>query len=134
MIVDDEADIRLALRIALSSRGFDVVEAESGEEALKKLLADMRPDIVLLDVNMPGLGGLHACRSIRAGSPARIIVMSAQTSETGKAEALSAGADGYIGKPFSIEKLMLRIRATVESPSSTVESPSSFPRANFRNF
>ena len=112
MIVDDKADIRLALRIALSARGFEVVEAGSGEQALKMLLADTRPDIILLDVNMPGLGGLHACRAIRAGSPAQIIVMSAQTPETGKAEALNAGADAYIGKPFSIEGLMLRIRAT----------------------
>jgi two-component system, OmpR family, KDP operon response regulator KdpE len=111
MIVDDKADIRLALRIALSARGFEVVEAGSGEEALKKLRAEPGPDIILLDVNMPGLGGLNACRSIRAGSPAQIIVMSAQTSGTGKAEALSAGADVYIGKPFSIEELMLRIRA-----------------------
>jgi CheY-like chemotaxis protein len=67
-IVDDKADIRLALRIALSARGFDVVEAESGEEALKKLLADTRPDIIFLDANMldvsiPGLGGLHICDS-----------------------------------------------------------------------
>jgi len=111
MIVDDKADIRLALRIALNARGFEVVEAGSGEEALKKLRAEESPDIILLDVNMPGLGGLHACRAIRAGSPAQIIVMSAQSSETGKAEAFSAGADGYIGKPFSIEELMLHIRA-----------------------
>jgi len=110
MIVDDKADIRLALRIALSARGFEVVEAGSGEEALEKLRAEAAPDIILVDVNMPGLGGLHACRSIRAGSPARIIVMSAQRSETGKSEALSAGADEYISKPFSIEELMLRIR------------------------
>jgi DNA-binding response OmpR family regulator len=111
MIVDDKADIRIALRIALSARGFEVVEAGSGEEALEKLRAEPGPDIILFDVNMPGLGGLHACRSIRASSHARIIVMSAQSSETGKADALSAGADEYISKPFSIEELMLRISA-----------------------
>lgn len=112
MIVDDKVDIRLALRVALSARGFEVVEAGSGEEALEQLRAGAGPDIILLDVNMPGLGGLHACRSIQAISHARIIVMSAQRSETGKAEALSAGADEYISKPFSIEELTLRIRAT----------------------
>ena len=109
MIVDDKAGIRLALRIAFSARGFEVVEAGSGEEALEKLRTEAVPDIILLDVNMPGLGGLHACRSIRASSPARIIVMSAQGSETGKAEALSAGANEYISKLFSIEELMSRI-------------------------
>src|SRR5260370_34557656 len=95
MIVDDKTDIRLALQIALSTRGFEVAEAGSGEEALEKLQTEA-PDIILLDVNMPGMGGLHACRSIRASSPARIIVMSAQRSEKGNAEALSARADEYI--------------------------------------
>jgi two-component system, OmpR family, KDP operon response regulator KdpE len=120
-IVDDKADIRLALRIALSARGFDVVEAESAEEALKKLLADTRPDIIFLDVNMldvniPGLAGLHIRHS---SGPDRLRESSSfppQTSETGEAEALSAGADGYIGKSFSIEELMLRIRATRRIP------------------
>jgi DNA-binding response OmpR family regulator len=78
VIVDDKADIRLALRIALSARGFEVVEAGSGEEALEKLQTET-PDIILLDINISGVGGLHACRSIRATSPARIIVMSAQS-------------------------------------------------------
>jgi two-component system KDP operon response regulator KdpE len=108
MIVDDKADIRLALRIALSARGFEVIEAGSGEEALEKVRTEAAPDIILVDVNMPGLGGLYACRAIRDGSHARIIVMSARSSETGKSEALSAGADEYISKPFSIEELMLR--------------------------
>jgi DNA-binding response OmpR family regulator len=110
LVVDDEADIRLALRIALVSLGFDVVDAGSGEEALQKLKTET-PEIILLDMNMPGIGGLPACRSIRAISSSRIIVMSSKSSDAEKAEALRAGADDYITKPFSIDQLTTRIRA-----------------------
>src|ERR1700674_2072830 len=84
MIVDDDSDIRTALRIALSSRGYDVVDAGTGEEALEKLRPDI--NVVVLDVGLPGAGGLHTCRLIRAKSRARIIMMSAQSAH-GEAEA-----------------------------------------------
>jgi DNA-binding response OmpR family regulator len=106
MIVDDDSDIRTALRIALSSRGYDVVDAGTGEEALEKLRPDI--NVVVLDVGLPGTGGLHTCRLIRAKSRARIIMMSAQSAD-GEAEALSAGAGEYMVKPFSVEELIARL-------------------------
>jgi two-component system KDP operon response regulator KdpE len=106
MIVDDDSDIRMALQIALSSRGYDVVDAATGDEALEKLRPDI--NVVVLDVGLPGAGGLHTCRLIRAKSRARIIMMSAQRSH-GEAEALSAGAGEYMVKPFSVEELIARI-------------------------
>ena len=110
IIVDDERDIRLALRVALMARAFEVAEAGDGQAALDMLTAE-RPDLVLLDVDIPDEDGLHVCRSIRAKSGVRIIVMSAGGAE--RAAALSAGADDFIRKPFSIEELVSRIQALV---------------------
>jgi DNA-binding response OmpR family regulator len=110
IIVDDERDIRLALRVALMARAFEVAEAGDGQAALDMLTAE-RPDLVLLDVDISDEDGLHVCRSIRAKSGVRIIVMSAGGAE--RPAALSAGADDFIRKPFSIEELVSRIQALV---------------------
>lgn len=108
--VDDEPQSRRAVKIALITRGFEVVEACSGEEALEKLRVES-PHVVLLDVNMPGMNGLETCKAIRACSEVPVIVISVRKAGTERAEAFEAGADQYITKPFDIEELVARIRA-----------------------
>jgi two-component system KDP operon response regulator KdpE len=109
LVVDDELQMRRVLRASLSAHGYDVVEAESGEEALNKLKAE-RIGFVLLDLNLPGLDGIATCRAIRADSEVPIIVVSIRDSEKDKAAARGAGADDYITKPFGFEELLTRVR------------------------
>jgi two-component system KDP operon response regulator KdpE len=111
--VDDERSIRLSLRTILGNFGFDIVEAARGEEALA--LVRTEPfDAVLLDINMPGIGGIEVCRLMRKASPRLPIVMlTVQGSEDRKVEALNAGADDYITKPFQLRELTARLRAAV---------------------
>ena len=113
LIVDDEASIRISLRTILSGLGFSVVEAARGEEAVS-LVRTAQFDIVLLDINMPGLGGIEVCRLMRKNAPLLPIVMlTVQGTEDRKVEALDAGADDYITKPFQLRELIARIRAAV---------------------
>lgn len=113
LIVDDEPSIRISLRTILSGLGFGVVEAARGEEALS-LVRTAQFDIVLLDISMPGLGGIEVCRLMRKNAPLLPIVMlTVQGSEDRKVEALDAGADDYITKPFQLRELIARIRAAV---------------------
>lgn len=112
LIVDDEPQIRRVLKTSLSSQGARVLAAESGEQALE-LLRQETVDVVLLDLNMPGMGGLEACRAMRAAWNMPIIVLSVRDSGPDKVEALDAGADDYVTKPFSFEELMARIRAAL---------------------
>jgi two-component system KDP operon response regulator KdpE len=110
LVVDDEPQMRRVLRSALSSHGYGVVDARSGEEALQSLESE-RFDFVLLDMNLPGLGGLPTCRAIRASDDVPIIIVSVRESEKDKVNALEAGADDYVTKPFGIQELLARIRA-----------------------
>lgn len=110
LVVDDEPQMRRVLRSALSSHGYGVVDARSGEEALQALESE-RFDFVLLDMNLPGLGGLPTCRAIRASADIPIIIVSVRGSEHDKVNALEAGADDYVTKPFGIQELLARIRA-----------------------
>lgn len=113
LIVDDERSIRLLLRTILGNFGFDIVEAARGEEALA-LVRNEQFDAVLLDINMPGMGGIEVCRLMRKASPRLPIVMlTIQGSEDRKVEALNAGADDYITKPFQLRELTARLRAAV---------------------
>jgi two-component system KDP operon response regulator KdpE len=113
LIVDDERSIRLSLRTILANFGFDIVEAARGEEALA-LVRTAQFDAVLLDINMPGMGGIEVCRLMRKSSPRLPIVMlTVQGSEDRKVEALDAGADDYITKPFQLRELTARLRAAV---------------------
>ncbi len=112
LIVDDEPQIRRVVKTALVSNGYEAFEARTGEEALEIVRSD-NPDLLLLDMNMPGMGGMAACRQIRAVTEAAIIVLSVRESERDKVEALDAGADDYITKPFSVNELMARIRANL---------------------
>jgi two-component system KDP operon response regulator KdpE len=113
LIVDDERSIRASLRTILSSLGFEIVEAARGEEALE-LVRTARLDAVLLDLNMPGMGGVEACRGIRSLAPRLpILILTVQGAEDRKVEALDAGADDYITKPFQLRELTARIRSAV---------------------
>jgi two-component system KDP operon response regulator KdpE len=113
LIVDDERSIRLSLRTVLANFGFDIVEAARGEEALA-LVRTAQFDAVLLDINMPGIGGVEVCRMIRKVSPRLpIIMLTVQGSEDRKVEALDSGADDYITKPFQLRELTARLRAAV---------------------
>jgi len=100
------------MRTALTGAGYEVDDAKSGEEAQEKV-REFRPDLVLLDINMPGMGGLAACRSIRKDANVAIIMLTVRNSEADKVEALDAGADDYVLKPFSTPELLARIRATL---------------------
>jgi two-component system, OmpR family, KDP operon response regulator KdpE len=112
LIIDDEPQIRRVMRTTLTSHGYSVVEASSGEEALEKLRAE-RPDLIILDVNMPGISGLETCAEIRTSSDVPIIMLTIRNSERDKVQALDAGADDYVVKPFGVQELMARIRAAL---------------------
>lgn len=112
LVVDDEPQIRRVLRTSLSAQGYEVHTARTGEEALDSL-RELRFDLVLLDMNMPGMGGLEACREIRNQSEAAIIMLTVRNSEQDKVAALDAGADDYVTKPFGIPELLARIRAAL---------------------
>ncbi|MFN7999133.1 MAG: response regulator transcription factor [Bryobacteraceae bacterium] len=110
LVVDDDLQIRRVMRKMLTTQGYAVNDARSGEEAIETLRRD-RHDLVLLDMAMPGMGGLEACRAIRAGWDVAIIVLTVRNLEKDKISALDAGADDYVTKPFSMQELMARIRA-----------------------
>jgi len=112
LVVDDEPQIRRVLRTTLSAQGYEVFDAKSGEEALLAI-REQRFDLILLDLNMPGMGGLATCREIREGSDAAIIMLTVRSSEQDKVAALDAGADDYVTKPFGIPELLARIRAAL---------------------
>jgi len=122
LIVDDEPQIRRVLRTTLTSHGYTVAEARSGDEALEEIRHE-RPDLILLDVNMPGRSGLETCSEIRASSDIPIIMLTVRNSERDKVQALDAGADDYVVKPFGAEELMARIRAALRR----VAPPESVP-------
>ena len=112
LVVDDEPQIRRVLRSTLTAQGYVITDARTGEEALDSLRKE-RPDLVLLDINMPGMGGIETCREIRRGSDAPIIMLTVRNAERDKVAALDAGADDYVVKPFGIEELLARIRAAL---------------------
>jgi two-component system KDP operon response regulator KdpE len=123
LVVDDEPQIRRIMRTTLTGAGYEVDDAKTGEEALEKL-RDYHPDLVLLDMNMPGMGGLAVCREIRAGTGVGIIMLTVRNTEADKVEALDAGADDFVNKPFSTPELLARIRAALRRvPASPQSSP-----------
>ena len=113
LVVDDESPLRKALRGSLSASGFTVEEARSGEEAVNAV-QQTSFDVVLLDMNMPGIGGLEACRRIRDLRPnAGIVMVTVRDAEDDKVSALEAGADDYVTKPFQLRELIARLRAVL---------------------
>ena len=113
LIVEDDSAIRRSLKATLSALEFEIGEAATGEEALQRLRMSAY-DAILMDLNMPGMGGLEACRRIRKEFPqVPVLVVTVRDSEEDKVEALEAGADDYITKPFQIRELTARIRAVI---------------------
>jgi two-component system, OmpR family, KDP operon response regulator KdpE len=112
LVVDDEPQIRRVMRSTLTAQGYTIMEAKTGEEAVESMRKE-RPDLVLLDVNMPGMGGIEACKEIRRSSEAPIIMLTVRNAERDKVLALDAGADDYVVKPFGIEELLARIRSAL---------------------
>jgi two-component system KDP operon response regulator KdpE len=112
LVVDDEPQIRRVMRMTLTGEGYEVEDARTGEEALEKLRAS-RYDLALLDWNLPGMGGLETCRQVRSSSDMAIIMLTIRNAERDKVQALDAGADDFITKPFSMPELLARIRAAL---------------------
>jgi len=110
LVVDDESQITRVLRAALSAQGYDVRTANDPEEGLR-LFRDWPPDLVITDLMMPTMSGVEVCRLIRTQSATPVLVLSVREHERSKVEALDAGADDYVTKPFSIQELLARVRA-----------------------
>ena len=122
LVVDDEPQIRRALRATLSSQGYTIVEAKSGEEALE-IIRRERIDLILLDVNMPNMDGVETCREIRGASQVPVIMLTVRNAERDKVRALDSGADDYVVKPFGIQELLARIRAALRRVAATETIP-----------
>jgi two-component system, OmpR family, KDP operon response regulator KdpE len=118
LVVDDEPQIRRALSLNLRARRYDVLEATSGELALQ-LAASERPDLVLLDLGLPGMDGLDVIPALRAWSSVPIIVLTVREDERTKVRALDAGADDYVTKPFGMDELLARMRAALRRSSTS---------------
>ena len=112
LLVDDEVPLLRTLSISLRARGYDVLSAENGEEALAIVRATP-PDVVILDLGLPGISGMDVLREVRGLSLVPVIVLSARHGSEDKVEALDIGADDYVTKPFGVEELLARLRAAV---------------------
>ena len=132
LIVDDEAQIGRVMRTSLSTHGFDIRVAADGEAALD-LFNDWHPALVITDLSMPNMGGLELCRRLRLTSSVPIIVLSVKSEEHVKVEALDAGADDYVTKPFGMDELLARVRAALRRTSDQSDKESAIiARGDFR--
>jgi two-component system, OmpR family, KDP operon response regulator KdpE len=122
LVIDDEPQIRRLMRTTLIGAGYEVEDARTGEEGLEKVNS-YHPDLVLLDMNMPGMGGLWTCQSLRMDKNIAIIMLTVRDSEADKVAALDAGADDYVTKPFSTPELLARIRAALRRISASQTAP-----------
>ncbi len=123
LVVDDEPQIRRALKTNLEARHYDVDQAGTGEEALR-LAATRHPDVVILDLGLPGIDGIEVVAGLRGWSDVPIIVLSARDTERDKVAALDAGADDYVTKPFGMDELLARLRAALRRlPADNAEEP-----------
>jgi two-component system KDP operon response regulator KdpE len=126
LVVDDEPQITRVLRTALTAQGYDIRVANDGEMALE-IMKDWAPNLIITDLSMPRLDGVQLCRRVRAVSQVPILVLSVRDQERQKIEALDAGADDYVTKPFSMNELLARVRANLrrtpkeQEPSGLVE-------------
>ncbi len=121
LVVDDEPQILRSLRVGLTGHGYEVSTASTGEEALD-LLRRQVPDVLILDLVLPGISGIDVCRQLRRWSPVPIIVLSAKGDEHEKIVALDSGADDYLTKPFGMGELLARIRVALRHGSSSQAS------------
>jgi two-component system KDP operon response regulator KdpE len=132
LVVDDEPQITRVLRTSLSSNAYDIRVANDGETAFE-IMKDWAPDLVITDLSMPNMDGLELCRRLRLSSKIPIIVLSVKGEEKTKVQALDAGADDYVTKPFGIEELLARVRANLRrAPSAGNEQASLIEVGDFR--
>ena len=122
LVIDDETQIRRALDINLRAHGYEVILAATGEDGLKEAASSI-PDLVLLDLGLPGLDGVDVIRGLRGWTSIPIIVLSARQADASKVAALDAGADDYITKPFSINELLARLRASLRRHQPAPDEP-----------
>ncbi len=122
LVIDDDASLLRALTISLTARGYEVVGARTGEEGLDRV-AHRHPDVVLLDLGLPGIDGVEVIRGIRGWSSIPIIVLSARHQSISKVEALDLGADDYITKPFGMDELLARLRVVLRRTTAGTEQP-----------
>jgi len=122
LIADDDPQLIRAMRITLGAHGYDVVSAADGAEAIA-VAAQARPDVVLLDLGMPRLDGVEVIQALRGWTDAPIVVVSGRTGSADKVDALDAGADDYVTKPFQIDELLARLRALARRISSASSDP-----------
>jgi two-component system, OmpR family, KDP operon response regulator KdpE len=130
LIVDDEPQIRRALRVNLEARNYSTAEADDGRSALR-VAADGNPDLILLDLGLPDIDGVDVVAGVRAWSQVPIIVLTARDDERSKVLALDAGADDYVTKPFGINELLARIRAGLRRTSQDEVGPSNVTTKDF---
>lgn len=122
LIADDDPQIVRALRIMLSARGYEVLTAQTGAEALNQAI-EHHPDLVMLDLGMPELNGIEVIESLRGWTQIPILVVSGRTDSANKVDALDAGADDYVTKPFAADELLARIRALTRRTPSVSDEP-----------
>jgi two-component system, OmpR family, KDP operon response regulator KdpE len=131
LLVDDEPQITRVLRTSLSAHGYDLRVANDGEAALD-IAKDWSPDLMITDLSMPNMDGLELCRRFRIKSQAPIIVLSVKGEERTKVQALDAGADDYVTKPFGISELLARVRANLRRSPRDEETTSAIEEGDFR--
>ncbi len=129
LVVDDEAPMRKYISTNLKARGYDVLMAEDGTEALK-LIDEHTIDLLVLDIMMPGPDGMEVLRRVRRDMDVPVVMLSARGRETDKVEALDAGADDYLTKPFGVEELLARVRAALRRVGSAPTGPLPAYRTN----
>jgi two-component system, OmpR family, KDP operon response regulator KdpE len=122
LVVDDEEAIRRFLRVVLSSQGYTVIEAASGQEALSGMV-NQKPDILILDLGLPDIDGVEVTRLLRQWTRIPIIILSVRGSENDKIAALDAGADDYVTKPFGVGELLARLRVALRRAAKTADQP-----------
>ena len=122
LVVDDEPQIRRALATNLRARSYDVLQAADGEEALR-IVAEEHPDLVILDIGLPGIDGIEVVHGLRGWTTVPIIMLSVRSDQSDKVEALDAGADDYLTKPFGMDELLARIRAALRRSAAPEETP-----------
>jgi two-component system KDP operon response regulator KdpE len=122
LVIDDEPQITRVLRAALSAQGYDVRTANDPEEGLR-LFRDWAPDLIITDLMMPVMSGVEVCRAIRTLGTTPVLVLSVREHERSKVEALDAGADDYVTKPFSIQELLARVRAHLRRAPERTTAP-----------
>jgi two-component system KDP operon response regulator KdpE len=123
LVVDDETQITRVLKTTLTAQGYEVRTASDGESALD-MAVDWLPDLIVTDLSMPRMTGIELCRAVRERSQVPIIVLSVRGEEKSKVDALDAGADDYITKPFSVNELLARVRANLRRVAASTESTS----------